>query len=179
MSMLKDHIAEFVGTFDPDDEAAADSFREAVSAHFTSPQAGATESGEGEPLRRSVVTVEVLWNAEHYSKHPDWDDLMVVAAEGFDGSASIQTDVTVQEEVSRSQMITLMEEQGSDPEFLLGSLCRFPDCAADPDDGEGWDGWCGHHADTIEAHRDPEHGHVPSERTDCAVCSEHADPPRD
>lgn len=174
MSLLRDHITEIVSTFDPADEDAAAAFHAAIDGHFKGVPRGDVQG----PLRRAVVEVEVLWSAEDYAPEPEWTDLMFLAAEGLDGSASISASETKRETVNRAAMADLLDAQGSDPEFL-GAVCRFPDCDADPDDGEGWDGWCGHHADTIEAHRHPEHGHDPSERTDCAVCAGHAPVPDD
>lgn len=36
-------------------------------------------------------------------------------------------------------------------EEIEGTTCRTEDCDGDPDDGEGWNGYCGNCADRLEA----------------------------
>lgn len=47
-------------------------------------------------------------------------------------------------------------------------ICRADGCFEDLDDGNGWDGWCGHHADIVSGHEDGDHKSAP--RDDCPEC---------
>ena len=52
-------------------------------------------------------------------------------------------------------------------------VCAVEDCDERLDDGEGYGGYCGHHADLIESHREGSHLDVrrgPS--PDCPTCTE-------
>lgn len=44
------------------------------------------------------------------------------------------------------------DEPGSPDDY--DETCKFPDCDVKLDDGEGWDGYCGHHADKVYAHQE-------------------------
>lgn len=131
-------------------------------------------SADDAGMRRTTVSFEVLWSTVDYSA-PPWEDPDFLAAQITDGSASGAAISVSTEVVTRSRMATLLTEQGSDGDFL-GAACRFPGCDDDPEDGEGWDGWCAHHADVIEGHTaaDPQDRHAAGSREqDCAVCADH------
>lgn len=48
--------------------------------------------------------------------------------------------------------------------------CAAPDCEESLDDGEGWNGFCGHHADLIANHEEGDHDGTTS--PDCPECPE-------
>ncbi|MDH2390084.1 hypothetical protein QCN29_15045 [Streptomyces sp. HNM0663] len=47
--------------------------------------------------------------------------------------------------------------------------CRDKKCTESTENGEGWDGYCGHHADVIYAHEEGEHANTPHD--DCPDCT--------
>ncbi|KQP63132.1 hypothetical protein [Nocardioides sp. Leaf285] len=48
--------------------------------------------------------------------------------------------------------------------------CREDGCDKDPDSGDGWDGYCGIHADLIERHDAGEHDGDNARPADCPIC---------
>lgn len=52
--------------------------------------------------------------------------------------------------------------------------CAEPGCEESMDDGEGWNGFCGHHADLIANHEEGDHDGTPS--PDCPECPEPTEP---
>lgn len=181
MSALRDYIEEFVTTLVEESEWSrddvADALRDAVDAHFTAgdeetPQA-APEESPGTGLYRDVITIEVLSDTRDRAEWPV--ALLAPYCQGSWDSVVMQVIAETGEEVTRARMAELLVEAGSDADYF-GGTCRFPGCEHDPDDGEGWDGWCGHHADVIEGHvaDDPDDRHAPGSRADdCAVCAGH------
>mgnify|MGYP000607297176 CR=1 FL=1 len=171
---VADHIYEFVESYDPSDDAAAEAFRQAVEDHFTPEQSAEHVSVPNEGMRRTVVTFEVLWSLDSFPNiPPDFTDLSTL----MNGECSVAMVSETTESVSRARMAVLLEEQGSDPEFLLGDFCRVEGCFESLDDGEGWNGFCGDHADVVEGHvaEDEEDRHVPGSRPDCPVCTGEVD----
>lgn len=132
---------------------------------------------DGAPLRRTLVTFEVLWNPEDFAGYsPNFTDLDTLSTVGA-ADCSVRYVHGDTQKVTRPAMRALLEAQGSDPDFL-GGACRYSDCEEDPDDGDGWDGWCATHADRIAAHA-PDAGPLSDfhDRDDCPVCCGDLDAP--
>ncbi|WNV90287.1 hypothetical protein [Umezawaea sp. Da 62-37] len=53
----------------------------------------------------------------------------------------------------------MRDEQDDDEEDEEPAPCRTEDCDGDPDDGEGWDGYCGNCADRLDGGEDDEYDH--------------------
>ena len=135
MSLLGDHIADFLSEFDQD---ARDVVLEQVARKFGCPEIEGivtdhtAEHESGSTLRRTIVAYEVLWDSagsEHASSDV-FEDAATLAYQISEGDASGRSWTVSDETVTRADMAALLVAQGSDPAFLS---CDDED----EEDGEG------------------------------------------